>query len=67
MNVETSGVVMFGVCDIQTGRCLAKEGAPITAVWSPSRKQINVCGACLDEQLKTGTWKIEGARHRELR
>ncbi len=54
---------MFGVCSVQTERCVAKEPAPITAVWTlPAVTQINVCGACLDEQVRTDAWTIEGAR-----
>src|SRR5215211_2810252 len=34
--VEPSGVVMHGVCDIQTDRCTAKVGGAITAVWGPN-------------------------------
>ncbi|AUB79818.1 hypothetical protein THSYN_01815 [Candidatus Thiodictyon syntrophicum] len=63
MKIEPSGVVMFGICAVQTSVCVAKEGAPITAVWTvPNRTQINVCSACLNEQLRTGKWIIEGAR-----
>ena len=63
LKVESSGVVMFGICTIQTKRCVAREGAPITAVWTlPGRTQVNVCAACLDEQIRTGAWEIEGAR-----
>ena len=63
MKVEPSGVVMFGTCSVQTKRCVATEPAPITAVWTvPAAVQIDVCGACLDEQLRTGAWTIEGAR-----
>ena len=63
MKVEPSGVVMSGTCVVQTRVCVAKEPAPITAVWTvPGRTQINVCSACLDEQLRTGTWIVEGAR-----
>jgi hypothetical protein len=63
MKIEPSGVVMFGTCVVQTSVCVAKEPAPITAVWTvPGRTQINVCSACLDKQLRTGQWTIEGAR-----
>lgn len=63
MKVESTGIVMIGVCDVQTDRCVAKTPSPITAVWTlPGRNQINVCKACLDDQLRTGSWTIEGAR-----
>jgi hypothetical protein len=41
--IEPSGVVMHGVCDIQTEHCTAKADGAITAVWGPpGRTQINV-------------------------
>ena len=44
--VEPSGVVLKGICSIQTDRCTAKKEGPITAVWGPpGRTQINVCRA----------------------
>jgi hypothetical protein len=64
--VEPSGVVMKGVCNIQTDQCTAKEEGPITAVWGPpGRTQINVCRACLEEKIRRGEWEVEGARLRE--
>ena len=39
--VEPSGVVMHGVCDIQTEYCTAKAGGATTTVWgTPGRTQI---------------------------
>lgn len=65
MNIEPSGVVIAGVCEIQTEKCSAKVPAPITAVWAlPARRQINVCSPCLDEMIRSGEWQIEGARLR---
>lgn len=63
MKIEPSGVIMVGVCDVQTEVCVAKEPSAITAVWTvPGRTQINVCSACLNEQLRSGKWQAEGAR-----
>lgn len=63
MKVEPSGVIMTGVCEVQTPVCQAKEPAPITAVWTlPGRNQINVCRACLEECVRDGEWEIPGAR-----
>jgi hypothetical protein len=65
MRVETSGVVMKGVCTIQSDVCTAKEVNPITAVWGPpGRSQIDVCGACLEEMVASGQWEVPGARAR---
>ena len=64
--IEPSGVVMHGVCDIQTEHCTAKAGGAITAVWGPpGRTQINVCRACLEEKMRRGEWVVEGARLRQ--
>jgi hypothetical protein len=64
--VEPSGVVLHGVCDIQTAHCTAKAGGAITAVWGPpGRTQINVCRACLEEKMRCGEWVVEGARLRQ--
>ena len=63
MKVEPSGVVMMGVCDIQTPKCTAKELAAITAVWAtPGRSQINVCRDCLEEMIRSGQWEIPNAK-----
>ncbi len=63
MKVEPSGVVMMGVCDIQTPKCTAKELAAITAAWtSPGRSQINVCRECLEEMIRSGQWEIPNAK-----
>jgi len=63
VKVEPSGVVMTGTCSVRTERCVARSPAPITAVWTlPGKTQINVCSACLDEQVRTGEWIVEGAR-----
>lgn len=65
MKVEPSGVVMTGECSVKTDACTAKTANPITAVWAPpGRTQVNVCSACLEEKIRTGEWKVEGARVR---
>lgn len=65
MKVETTGVVFIGQCDVQTKKCTARTPAGVTAVWgSPARLQINVCGACLAEQLRTGQWTRATAEYR---
>ncbi len=62
MRIERSGVVMVGVCAVQTGVCTAKEPGPITAVWTaPARNQIDVCQACLNKMVGDGVWKEEVA------
>ena len=63
MKIEPTGVVMVGVCQVQTSRCMARTPAPITAVWiPPGRRQMDVCRACLEEQIRTEKWEVEGAR-----
>ena len=61
--IEPSGVVLVGVCSVQTERCTAQQAKPITAVWGPpGRTQINVCHSCLEEKMRLGEWDVEGAR-----
>jgi len=63
MKVEPSGVVFRGICDIQTDRCIARQLAPVTAVWeTPGRIQVNVCRPCLEEKVRLGEWEIQGAK-----
>lgn len=63
MKIEPSGVVFVGVCDIQTDRCIARQSAPVTAVWeTPGRIQVNVCRPCLEEKVRLGEWEIQGAK-----
>lgn len=63
MKVEPSGIVLIDICSIQTDRCVAKRAAAITAVWTlPNRIQMNVCRPCLEEQVLSGEWEIQGAK-----
>jgi hypothetical protein len=58
MKIEPSGVIFTGVCAIQTDRCNARQSGAVTAVWIlPGRLQVDVCGACLNEQVQTGEWQ----------
>ncbi|GEM_PF-2110755 len=60
MKIEPSGVVMNGICDIQTSRCSATRPAPITAIWYfPNREQVNVCRTCLKEMIRSGQWELQ--------
>ncbi len=61
MRIEPSGVIFTGTCSVQTDRCRARQSGAVTAVWaSPGRLQIDVCGACLDEQVRIGEWQTNG-------
>jgi hypothetical protein len=63
MKVEPTGIVLVDICSIQTDRCVAKQPSPITAVWTlPGRVQVNICRPCLEEQVRSGEWEIEGAK-----
>lgn len=63
MRIEPSGVIMIGVCEIQTPFCTALTPSPISAVWgSPGRRQIDVCRRCLEEMVRLGEWENPGAR-----
>lgn len=65
MRVEPTGIILVDICNVQTEKCVAKKPAPITAVWtSPGRTQMNVCRPCLEEQIRSGQWEIQGARIR---
>lgn len=65
MKIEPSGVILIGICEIQTPVCQALVPAPISAVWAPpGRRQVNVCSACLEEQVRDGEWEIPGAHVR---
>ena len=62
--VEPSGIILNDICDVKTDKCIARDQpGSITAVWSlPGRTQINVCRSCIDEMVRRGEWKVEGAR-----
>ena len=65
MKIEPSGVIFVGICEIQTPVCQALLPSPISAVWvPPGRRQVNVCSACLEEQVSDGEWEIPGAHVR---
>ncbi len=68
MQVMPTGIVFYGVCKVQTPKCVAQDGAPITAVLvPPGRTQVNICKPCLDELIRQGSWVVEGARVRGMR
>lgn len=68
MQVMPTGIVFYGICKVQTLKCVATEGAPITAVWvPPGRTQVNVCKPCLDEQIRQGKWVVKGASVRGMK
>jgi len=59
VKVEPSHVVMWGICEVQTNVCSAKDGGAITAVWtSPGRKQVNVCNECYEKKKESGEWVV---------
>jgi hypothetical protein len=61
--VEPTGVIFVGECEIQTHACTAKTPAPITAVMIlQPRQQVDVCGRCVEEMVRSGTWFIRHAR-----
>jgi hypothetical protein len=63
MKVEPTGVVLMDVCGVQTEKCVARKVAPVTAVWTlPARIQVNVCRPCLEGQVRSGEWQIQGAK-----
>jgi hypothetical protein len=63
MKIEPTGVVLMDVCSVQTEKCVARSVAPVTAVWTlPARMQVNVCRPCLEEQVRSGEWQIQGAK-----
>jgi hypothetical protein len=63
MKVEPTGVVLVDVCGVQTEKCVARNAASVTAVWTlPARVQVNVCRPCLEEQVRSGEWQIQGAK-----
>jgi hypothetical protein len=65
MLIEPSGVIFKDICEIQTDKCIARQPAALSAVWTtPGRRQVNVCAACLEEQVRLGIWEIQGARIR---
>ena len=66
--VEPSGVILRGVCSIQTERCTAKTEAPITAVWGPDHRVRCrlMCAACVLKKRcgsENGQWKAQGFCH----
>lgn len=62
LKVEPTHITMIGECEIKSDKCQAKTPAPIMAVLTREHKQINVCGACLREQVKRSKWEVEGTR-----
>lgn len=61
IEVEATGVVFSGYCNVDTELCTTKEfSGALTAVWSPpGRIQVNVCGSCLNEMIRQGMWKVK--------
>lgn len=63
VRVEPSHVVMWGICEVQTDVCSAKDGGAVTAVWIfPGRSQVNVCNDCYEKKKETGEWIVTELR-----
>ncbi len=68
MKIIPTGIVVSGICQLQTNKCVATEVAPITAVWTHlGRRQVNVCRSCLVEKIRMGDWYVEGAKVKGMR
>ncbi len=68
MKVMPTGIIFLGICKVQTPKCVAATGGPVTAVLTaPGRVQVNACKPCLEEQIRQGKWIVEGARVRGMR
>lgn len=64
--VEPSGVIMKGVCSIQTPRCTAKTEGAITAVWGRPDRRRSMCAGCVSKRRAAsanGRWKEQGFCH----
>ncbi|HKO43936.1 MAG TPA: hypothetical protein VJU84_11730 [Pyrinomonadaceae bacterium] len=65
MRIEPTGILLSGICEIQTEKCTARTPASITVVWTlPARRQISVCSPCIEEMVRSGEWEIESAKLR---
>ncbi len=59
VRVEPSHVVMWGICEVRTDACSAKDGGAVTAVWTfPGRNQANVCNECYEKKKESGEWVV---------
>ena len=64
--VEPSGVILHGVCDIQTERCTAKDGGGHHPRLGATRPDANQCVSGLSrKKMRRGEWTVEGARVRQ--
>ncbi|HHG3603293.1 TPA: hypothetical protein ACPVZ0_004704 [Vibrio parahaemolyticus] len=62
MRVIPTGAIFHGFCQVQSEYCNARDGGVVTAVQSvETYQQVNVCKTCLDNQIRTRQWNIEGA------
>jgi hypothetical protein len=62
MQVEVTGQIGKGRCEVRTEWCLSRACGVVGTVLGPGGTQIRVCGACLEEMADTGAWHIPGTR-----
>ncbi len=68
IKVRPSGIVAGGLCGVKGPSCTAAtKPSGITYVFLPDGAQVAVCGACLDERVASGAWRVEGARSKAAR
>lgn len=64
IEVKPTGDVERGVCEVLTDKCVShrEDTYSITFVEVSPKKYVQVCGICLDEQIRKGEWYVKGAR-----
>jgi hypothetical protein len=59
IDIETTGVIYGGTCELKGDTCSSKDGGAVTAVWAPPDKtQVSVCAWCLVELAHKGIWTL---------
>jgi hypothetical protein len=61
MKIIPTGKIDLGICQVQTPKCLAITRSPII-FFIVSDQEMTVCKACLEENIRSGLWEVEGAR-----
>ncbi|MCR9942005.1 hypothetical protein [Vibrio owensii] len=63
MRVVPTGSILYGVCEIKSENCAARQGGAVTAIMLPDTlEQVNTCKVCLNDKVRRGEWSIDGAQ-----
>lgn len=60
IEIETTGNIKEGQCDLNKEGCKATSVGAITSVFD-AKREIYTCNSCLEHKINAGQWVVKGA------